>query len=45
MTIQQMRYFFQVCHWQNITKAADGLHIAQSSLSFVIAIIAKDFVR
>ena len=33
MTIQQMRYYYVVCQLQNITRAAEQLHIAQSTLS------------
>lgn len=33
MTIQQMRYYYTVCQLQNVTRAAERLHIAQSTLS------------
>ncbi len=36
MTILQMQYYAAVCHWQNITKAAEALHIAQPTLSIAM---------
>ena len=33
MTIIQMRYFDAVCRWQNITKAAEHLHVSQPTVS------------
>ena len=33
MTIIQMRYFYEVCQWQNITKAAEHLHVSQPTIS------------
>jgi DNA-binding transcriptional LysR family regulator len=28
-----MRYFYEVCRWQNITKAAEHLHVSQPTIS------------
>jgi len=36
MTILQMRYYYEVCRWQSITKAAEILHIAQPTLSIAM---------
>ena len=36
MTIQQMTYFEAVGRYQNITRAADELHIAQPTLSLAM---------
>lgn len=33
MTFTQMRYFYEVCQWQNITKAAEALHVSQPTVS------------
>ncbi len=33
MTLIQMRYFYEVCQWQNITKAAEHLHVSQPTIS------------
>ena len=33
MTLTQMRYFYEVCQWQNITKAAEHLHVSQPTIS------------
>ena len=33
MTLIQMRYFYEVCKWQNITKAAEQLHVSQPTIS------------
>ena len=33
MTLTQMRYFYAVCQWQNITKAAEHLHVSQPTVS------------
>ena len=33
MNLIQMRYFFEVCRWQNITKAAENLHVSQPTIS------------
>ena len=30
MTLTQMRYFYEVCKWRSITKAAASLHISPS---------------
>ena len=31
-----MRYFYEVCRWQNITKAADHLHVSQPTISMAM---------
>ena len=36
MTIVQMRYYYEVCRWQSITKAAEWLHISQPTLSIAM---------
>jgi len=28
-----MRYFYEVCQWQNITKAAEHLHVSQPTVT------------
>ncbi|MDQ0203391.1 LysR family transcriptional regulator [Pectinatus haikarae] len=33
MNIVQMQYFYEVCRWQNITKAAERLHVSQPTVS------------
>ena len=33
MTLVQMRYFYEVCQWQNITKAAAQLHVSQPTVT------------
>ena len=42
MTILQMRYYYEVCRWQNITKAADILHIAQPTLSIAMRSLEEE---
>lgn len=36
MTFNQMRYFYEVCKFQNITKAAQFLHVSQPTISVAI---------
>ena len=36
MTLIQMRYFYEVCRWQNITKAAEHLHVSQPTISMAM---------
>lgn len=36
MNIQQMQYFAEVCRLENITRAAEQLHISQSTLSLAM---------
>lgn len=43
MNLQHLRYFKLACHYQNISKAAQKLHIAQSSLSLAIKSLEKEF--
>ena len=33
MTLTQMRYFYEVCRWQNISQAAEKLHVSQPTIS------------
>lgn len=33
MNFTQLRYFYEVCRWQNITKAAEYLHVSQPTVS------------
>lgn len=42
MTILQMQYYAAVCRWQNITKAAEVLHIAQPTLSVAMHTLEKE---
>lgn len=36
MTFNQMRYFYEVCKFQNVTKAAQFLHVSQPTISVAI---------
>lgn len=42
MNIQQMQYYAEVCHYQNVTRAAESLHMSQSTLSLAIKNIEED---
>ncbi len=42
MTLTQMRYFFEVCRWQNITKAANYLHVSQPTVSIAMSELEKE---
>ena len=42
MNIQQMQYFAEVCRLENITRAAEQLHISQSTLSLAMKNIEKE---
>lgn len=42
MTILQMKYYAAVCHWQNITRAAEALHIAQPTLSIAMRTLEEE---
>ncbi len=42
MNIQQMRYFAEVGRFQNITKAAEQLHIAQPTLSIAMHALEEE---
>lgn len=42
MTITQMRYFYEVCKWQNITKAAASLHVSQPTVSIAMSDLEKE---
>lgn len=33
MNLTQLRYFYEVCRWQNITKASSYLHVSQPTIS------------
>lgn len=41
MTLLQMRYYYEVCRLQSITKAAASLHVAQPTLSIAMQTIEK----
>ena len=41
MTLTQMRYFYEVCKWRSITKAAASLHISQPTVSIAMADLEK----
>ena len=43
MKLQYLRYFLAVCDYQNITKAAQALHITQPSLTYAIRELEKEF--
>lgn len=42
MTLTQMRYFYEVCKWSSITKAAASLHISQPTVSIAMADLEKE---
>ncbi len=42
MTITQMRYFYEVCRWQNITKAANELHVSQPTVSIAMTQLEQE---
>ncbi|MCD7874575.1 MAG: LysR family transcriptional regulator [Acidaminococcaceae bacterium] len=42
MTLTQMRYFYEVCKWSSITKAAASLHISQPTVSIAMADLKKE---
>ena len=42
MTIIQMRYFDAVCRWQNITKAAEHLHVSQPTVSVAMQALESE---
>ncbi|MFV0636679.1 LysR family transcriptional regulator [Mitsuokella sp.] len=42
MTLTQMRYFFEVCQWQNITKAAEHLHVSQPTISVAMRTMEEE---
>ena len=42
MTLIQMRYFAEVCHWQNITKAAEQLHVSQPTISVALRALEEE---
>ena len=42
MTLTQMRYFYEVCKWRSITKAAASLHISQPTVSIAMADLEKE---
>lgn len=42
MTLIQMRYFYEVCRWQNITKAAEHLHVSQPTVSVAMRTLEEE---
>lgn len=42
MTLIQMRYFYEVCKWQNITKAAERLHVSQPTVSIAMQTLESE---
>ena len=42
MTLIQMRYFYEVCRLQNISKAASFLHVSQPTISVALADLEKN---
>ncbi len=42
MTLIQMRYFVEVCRWQNITKAAEQLHVSQPTISVALRTLEEE---
>ena len=42
MNIQQMQYYAEVCHHENVTRAADALHMSQSTLSLAMKNIEEE---
>ncbi len=42
MNIQQMQYFTEVCRYQNVTRAAEMLHMSQSTLSQAMKNLEKE---
>ena len=42
LTLIQMRYFYEVCRWRNISKAAANLHISQPTISIAIRDLEKE---
>ena len=45
MTLTQMRYFYEVCKWRSITKAAASLHISQPTVSIAMADLEKELQK
>lgn len=42
MNIQQMQYYAEVCRHENVTRAADALHMSQSTLSLAMKNIEEE---
>lgn len=42
ITLTQMRYFYEVCRWQNITKAAEHLHVSQPTISVAMRTLEEE---
>ena len=42
MNIQQMQYYAEVCRHENVTRAAEALHISQSTLSLAMKNIEQE---
>ena len=43
MTITQLRYFQKACKLDNITRAAEALHVSQPSVSAAIRELEEEF--
>ncbi len=42
MNLRQLKYFVRICEMQNMTRAAESLHLAQPALSQQISILEED---
>ena len=42
MTLNQMRYFCEVCRWKNISQAAEKLHVAQPTVSVAMQAMERE---
>lgn len=42
MNLTQMRYFYEVCKWQSVSKAAALLHISQPTISIALKELEKE---
>ena len=42
LTLNQMQYFAEVCKWQNISQAAEKLHVAQPTVSIAMQSLEEE---
>ena len=42
ITLNQMRYFYEVCQWQDITEAAEQLHVSPLTVSMAMQTLEQD---